>query len=458
MRKTFFTAIAAVLVLSMVFGVLPVFAESDCHDSVFAAPFWDAPNGYNEHDYNKCVSFLEIADENGVRNGTKVTSGYDPSDPTTWGSNWANDFFEWVEIGGEKRIYKIDIADRDLIGSLDLSDCSALNEIWMSSNNITGLNISGCTALIKVNANWNAITDADTSDCTTLKHLYISYNALSELDISTCSQLEYLTCYANELSVLDVSHCPLLTDLYCQLNRLTELDISQNPALETLDCSLNELTALDVSNNTALSEFTVSGNALTELDVSNCAELRNFDCGSNELSELDVSCNTALIKLYCSGNKLTELDLSNNPELAYDSVIAVGNGYIGYDFLRRYYGDSGSLYAQPLGGAEFEGFFNESGELIGEGQWSNSYGAYVYSFEGLPVGTVFARFTNAVPGDVDGNGSVTVADAATALRIAMELFDGSGFNLDNADMDSNGSITVSDAVVIMRMAMGLIGS
>ena len=61
----------------------------------------------------------------------------------------------------------------------------------------------------------------------------------------------------------------------------------------------------------------------------------------------------------------------------------------------------------------------------------------------------------ALPGDVDGNGSVSVADAITTLRLAMQLSDGSGLNTGNADMDGNGSITIADAIMVLRTAMGL---
>lgn len=61
----------------------------------------------------------------------------------------------------------------------------------------------------------------------------------------------------------------------------------------------------------------------------------------------------------------------------------------------------------------------------------------------------------ALPGDIDGNGSVSVADAISTLRLSMGIMDGSGMNTDAADMDGNGNITLADAIVILRIAMGL---
>ncbi len=58
------------------------------------------------------------------------------------------------------------------------------------------------------------------------------------------------------------------------------------------------------------------------------------------------------------------------------------------------------------------------------------------------------------PGDVDGDGNVTVTDALIVMRIAMGIFDGDYIE-PAADYDGDGSITVTDALMIMRAAMGL---
>ncbi|MBR5948289.1 MAG: hypothetical protein IKZ82_06520, partial [Clostridia bacterium] len=227
---------------------------------------------------------------------------------------------------------------------------------------------------------------------------------------------------------------------------------------EKLSCSYNNLSELDVTNNTALEKLYCSYNNLSELDVSGCTALEELSCSYNNLSELDVSGCTALVELSCSYNNLSELDLSNNPDLAYDTILAEGDGLIGYYY--DWIWDEGTLYAYPTNGASFEGFYDESGELISAGEWDDDFEAYVYEFYGVPTdltGTVIARFSGgaALPGDVDGNGSVSVADAITTLRLAMGLADGSGLNTGNADMDGNGSITIADAIMILRVAMGL---
>jgi len=164
--------------------------------------------------------------------------------------------------------------------------------------------------------------------------------------------------------------------------------------------------------------------------------------------------------LSCYSNNLIELNLSNNQVLAYDHIRAEGNGFIGcyyydYDINLMYVGYR-CLYAHPVYGASFEGFYDETGALISEGEWSDYYEAYIYEFEGYPTGTIIARFSGGfTAGDIDGDGTVSMNDALTTMRISMGAMDGSSLNTDAADMDGNGSISLADAILILRTAMGL---
>jgi hypothetical protein len=61
-------------------------------------------------------------------------------------------------------------------------------------------------------------------------------------------------------------------------------------------------------------------------------------------------------------------------------------------------------------------------------------------------------------GDVDGNGSVTLADAQWALRLLLKSATGSPGVLHSTDIwptTGDGQITLSDALIILRMALGL---
>lgn len=411
MKKTMKTALALALALCLALAAIPASALPRFDVKAEVTPNWTVPDGYNVHDYTKCVDFLEQTDENGVKNGEKLSGSYDPNDPETWGTSYAGDRFQWITVNGEQRVSHIYVHASQLCGSLNIIGCTALEVLGCDGNNLTELDISGCLALQTLYCNSNNLTELDVSQNTALSTLNCSYNNLTELDITQNTALESLYCFDNNLTEFDVSGCLALQYLFCFDNNLTELDVSQNTALLSLFCD------------------------------------------NNNLTELDVTQNTELVELSCSDNNLTELDLSNNPMLPYDHIYAEGSGFVGY-----WYDDTGGrFYAYPVNGASFDGFYDENGMLISEGYWYDSTESYQCEFWDIaPTDTVIARFSGgALPGDIDGNGSVSVADAISTLRLSMGIADGSGLNTDAADMDGNGSVTLADAIIILRIAMGL---
>ena len=196
---------------------------------------------------------------------------------------------------------------------LVLSDNKAFKELYCYSNALTKLNVSGCTALTQLECNSNQLTKIDVSTNTALKVLTCGSNRLTELDVSANKALDRIYCsYNSSLAKLNVSGCTVLRQLDCYKTALTKLDVSKNTALENLDCRESLLTELDVSKNTALEDVVCAQNLLTKLDVSKNTALRYLYCYSNKLTELDVSKNAALVTLNCSDNKLTKMDVSKN--------------------------------------------------------------------------------------------------------------------------------------------------
>ena len=97
-------AFAGTLALIMALAVMPVSALPRFEAKAEVEPYWTVPDGYNAHDYNKCVQFLEQTDEDGVKNGEKLNDTYDPNDPGTWGTYSDGDCFQWISAAGEQRI------------------------------------------------------------------------------------------------------------------------------------------------------------------------------------------------------------------------------------------------------------------------------------------------------------------------------------------------------------------
>lgn len=145
-----------------------------------------------------------------------------------------------------------------------------------------------------------------------------------------------------------------------------------------------------------------------------------------------------------------------------DAILGFGGIFIGDAITNCYYLDSDesapSPYAEAVTAEQlrnestYEGFdFNEIWTM--EGSEDYEYAELIQNphFEaggGEPVDP-------ALPGDTDGNGSVTIADAILTLRIALQLLDADAFDADAADMNGDGSITIADAIMILRIAIGL---
>ncbi len=209
---------------------------------------------YNEHDYQKLKEFLEQKDENGIRNGDKLSASYDPDDPESWGTE-----FIWTD-NLEKRILSIEIGVHEtVVGALDLSGCSALEELRCSLNQLISLDVSGLSSLTILMC-WG--------------------NELTSLGVSGCSALEELSCSQNQLTSLDVSGCSALVELWCGFNQLTSLDVSGFSALKALGCNNSQLTSLDVSGCSALELLWCAQNQLVTLDVSDCSALEDLNCDS----------------------------------------------------------------------------------------------------------------------------------------------------------------------------------
>ena len=455
------------------------------------------PDGYNDHDYQKMVAFFEQTDENGVRNGEKLSENYDPTDPGTWreyDGDYCRGDITWTTVAGEYRLCDIFFGGignyalpLELVGFLDVSGCTALTEVrcWSSGDiQLTGLDVSGCTALEELHCvrlsyadyySYNGIVELNVSNCTALTDIYCSGNQLTELDVSTNAELYELDCSGNQLTELDVSANAALEDLDCSENQLTELDISANAELgslrcsgnqlteldvsaaneelQYLNCSDNQLTELDVSANTGLRELDCSGNQLTELDISANTGLRGLWCSGNQLTELDISANTELERLGCSGNQLTELDLSNNPRIDIDTISAEGSGFIGVgtewdenDDICYY------IKAASVPGSSFCGWYAVDGTLL-----STNIEINRNDFDG--VNDFIARFTASTPGgvgDVDGDGAVRVSDAVLIMRYALGLIEFTPEQILCGDVDGDGFVKVADAVMVIRIALGLV--
>ncbi|MCH5278305.1 MAG: hypothetical protein J1E60_00770 [Christensenellaceae bacterium] len=398
----------------------------------------NAPVGYNEHDYNQIVAWLEQTDENGVKNGEKYSSEYDPAVPNTWG-----DLVLWEEFNGEKRLSVVcDWRDTPfppnkspLVGTLDLNGCTELNGVSLGWNMLTSINVDNCPNFELLHAYHNKLSYVSFKNCPNMQVFHISENELTGvLDLSTCSQLQSIACDDNRIEALILGKHDNLFYISCDNNLIRDIDISGCSIIEQLYCSDNLLTKLDLSA------------------LENCMFFERLDCSNNLITTLDLTVAGSPFSAFCGGNPFKEFHWSPGsdytPGFALD-LYADGLGYFDVTYLED--DDLTTIEAFAVNGSEFLGWFNENGECV--------YDESRFIVEPGMQLNLTARFvggTEITLGDVDGDGTISVADAIFVIRKALELIDLDAEQMIAADVDANGQIGVDDALLICRHALGLI--
>ena len=454
MKRKLKVIAAILLVLIMFISAMPMQLAAEAMTPLTTR--YATPDGYNDHDYQKMVAFFEQTDENGVRNGEKLSENYDPTDPGTWWEADGSEIgVEWTVDDDEYRICEIRIGSSSLgmMGNLDVSGCTGLDRLDCSENQLTEINVSGCTALTDIDCSNNKLTELNVSTNTELYTLRCYGNQLTELDVSENTWLYELYCFGNELVRIDISGCTDLDGLDCSENQLTELDLSGNTYLRWLDCSWNRITELDLTANSELEALRCSENQLTAIDVSANTSLTELNCSGNQLTELDLSENTSVYRLECENNYITFLDLTNNP-IAIKTVSAEGPGFIGVKTVIHGEYLVPAISAVPAPGSTFCGWYATDGTLIStEAEFVIDREECYYPYNYI------ARFTASTPGgigDVDGDGVVRVSDAVLIMRCALGLIEFTPEQILCGDVDGDGVIKIADAVMVIRIALGLV--
>lgn len=455
MKRKLKVIAAVLLVLIMFISAMPMQLAAEAMTPPTTR--YATPDGYNDHDYQKMVAFFEQTDENGVRNGEKLSEDYDPTDPGTWWEADGSEIgVEWTVDDDEYRICEIRIGSSSLgmMGNLDVSGCTGLDRLDCSENQLTEINVSGCTALTDIDCSNNKLTELNVSTNTELYTLRCYGNQLTELDVSENTWLYELYCFGNELVRIDISGCIDLDGLDCSENQLTELDLSGNTYLRWLDCSWNRITELDLTANSELEALRCSENQLTAIDVSANTSLTELNCSGNQLTELDLSENTSVYRLECENNYITFLDLTNNP-IAIKTVSAEGPGFIGVKTVIHGEYLVPAISAVPAPGSTFCGWYDATDSTListeAELVIDREECYYPYNF--------IARFTASTPGgigDVDGDGVVRVSDAVLIMRCALGLIEFTPEQILCGDVDGDGVIKIADAVMVIRIALGLV--
>ena len=232
------------IAVALVF-MLSVFPKAPL--GVKAETTWTVPDGYSEYEYNKLAAFLEIEDEDGVKNGTKLNSSYDVNDPDTWGYS-----IRWDDG------YVVDMSFpyAGLVGDLDVSGFAELDMLYCASNSLNSIDASNCPSMTMLDCNMcEELTALNVTGSSLIQELACNMCAIESLDLSDDhSAIDYLDVSDNNLSFLDVSGCTSIPYLDCSGNNLTELDLSQLDSITQVSCINNPLKEIKLNSEVFLFE------------------------------------------------------------------------------------------------------------------------------------------------------------------------------------------------------------
>lgn len=339
---------------------------------------------------------------------------------------WANSFTS-LNLNSNTELTYLDCAPNSSLTTLNVSNCSKLQTVYCYSTALTGLTITG-----KPN-----LTRLDCHNCTSLKYIYCYNDNLTTLNVTGCTALERLDCYYNYnlAEITGLGDCTAITYLDCEDCAITDLSaVNSMTNLEKLYCRNNKISTLTLNYKPNLSFVRVSGNPnLTTLRCSgnsqlssvymyNCPALESAWINMNNLSSLDLSGCTSLNNLsiwqnHISGNAMTNL---------VNSLPTVPGNIPGEFAVLDNVNEGNVITDAQVLSAKRKNWVCQ--------RWTGSNWVII----DVPM-----------PGDVDGDGVVNIADVTALIDILLS----GGTVPANADVDDDGVVNIADVTALIDMLL-----
>ncbi|MBT8279808.1 MAG: hypothetical protein KJO41_12490, partial [Bacteroidia bacterium] len=236
--------------------------------------------------------------------------------------------------------------------SVDLSNNSNLEELFLNDNQLTTIDITSNTQLKRFGVMRNPIVDTtvDVSQNSLLEELFLHNTGIQNIDLSNNLNLSTLFIQNNNLTTLDVELNSQLFEIRCQNNQLSQLDITTLQMIDRVDANNNpEFTLITdpiVGNSTLrslnlsatgqdnfngafypnLQWLLLNNNNLTKFNGNNNAVVEYLFLDNNFIDKLVFSANNTMLKrLDANNNVLSELDLRNGNNIELTTLNVTGN-------------------------------------------------------------------------------------------------------------------------------------
>jgi Leucine-rich repeat (LRR) protein len=244
------------------------------------------------------------------------------------------------------------------LGTLDVSQNTALTSLKCVSTGLTSLDVSQNTALTTLWCTSNSISTLDLSGNPNLTDFACNNNALTALNVANGNNSNFTAFYAtlnSNLTCITVDDATYSTANWTNIDPQTSFSLSCTPctvaipdanfkaylvgnaAINTnadteIQCTeASAFTGAIFANNLSISDLTgieaftslgglhCNNNTITTIDISSNTLLQALQCNENQLTSISTVNNPMLIQFYCHTNLITSLDLSTNTNLQYVS-------------------------------------------------------------------------------------------------------------------------------------------
>ena len=179
----------------------------------------------------------------------------------------------------------ISVTDQNMV----LYSKNAITNLNMYDGSVSAIDVSKLTDLTTLGI-MGSLKSIDLSNNTKLENLYLAQNNLESINLTKNAALKDLNLSNNKLKSIDLSGNPELLGARLDFNQLTSIDLSKNTKLTSLEISENKLTGLDLSKQTALTDLFFYDNQITSFDAVKCPmdKLVNYG-GTQSIAKLPES-------------------------------------------------------------------------------------------------------------------------------------------------------------------------
>ncbi|MDR2236071.1 MAG: T9SS type A sorting domain-containing protein [Chryseobacterium sp.] len=193
----------------------------------------------------------------------------------------------------------------EFLQSVNIQNCPALTSVsFNEQKGLKSVMFKNCPVLQEFNHSnpdnttsvWG-LQSLETEDCTALQAINVSYNQLSHLKIKNSPNLQSINATKNALTAYELVNTNNLKNLKLTGNQFNSLDMATLPSVVSLDVAFNSLNTITGTSST-LKNLSVFSNHLTQLNIHHFPNLDSLIIGRNRMTDVDFSGHAKIRMIY----------------------------------------------------------------------------------------------------------------------------------------------------------------